>query len=514
MNIPIIGERNALPFVQGLLLELGYRYDEYYELGGVKTPKIAGNWDVGYGLTFRGAYGESFNAPPFGLISNYSGVRETHEMVNVEGSRASDLNFNCPAHSAVGIPSGTAQGGSLQHYINPLCLTGGSDPGANTFSSLQFPVGVQLGPSVFFLQGQELQPETSQQWSLGFNFTPMESYGFVDLTGFSLDVSWWHIQRENLIGGINAGAGVNDPNSFESSQSSIANADPFTSRYIGIPRPDLLLSAPENASFKQLIDEIIATGKAAFDPSAIPFIKFITIGSDGNRGWNEISGVDFSLRYDWDMGDWGAFNARMSGYYETRNRSQSLGANPISSSYTQILRGTNTVDGANSGHQMQRMRFNLGWTDGVWNVVAGATWRPHNFNGSNPPACFWHDDFAPGSDWAIDQGYAGCYSGAPFYPQAPIPSQGPNDLEIENQVFGGTFTPSEMFFDLAVSYDTGLEPANMYLQNLRIGLNVNNVLNRLPGALDYDPRTRSGSPRIRQGNDFQRTVTLSLTKSW
>jgi hypothetical protein len=71
-----------------------------------------------------------------------------------------------------------------------------------------------------------------------------------------------------------------------------------------------------------------------------------------------------------------------------------------------------------------------------------------------------------------------------------------------------------MFFDLSLSYNTLDTPTNTYLHNLRVGLNINNVLNRLPSALNYDPRTSSGSPRIREGNDMQRVVSVTLTKVW
>jgi hypothetical protein len=74
--------------------------------------------------------------------------------------------------------------------------------------------------------------------------------------------------------------------------------------------------------------------------------------------------------------------------------------------------------------------------------------------------------------------------------------------------------PSDVFFDLSLSYNTLDTPTNPYLQNLRIGVNINNVLNRLPSAIDYDPRTSSGSPRIMEGNDFQRTMSVTVTKVW
>jgi len=69
-----------------------------------------------------------------------------------------------------------------------------------------------------------------------------------------------------------------------------------------------------------------------------------------------------------------------------------------------------------------------------------------------------------------------------------------------------------MFFDLTLGYDTGEAPTNTYLQNIRFSLNIYNILNRYGSAIDYDPRTVAGSPRIREGNDFQRTVSFSITK--
>jgi hypothetical protein len=71
-----------------------------------------------------------------------------------------------------------------------------------------------------------------------------------------------------------------------------------------------------------------------------------------------------------------------------------------------------------------------------------------------------------------------------------------------------------MFFDLSIAYSTLDVPTNSYLQNIRFTLNVNNVLNRLPSAIDYDARTASGSQRIRQGNPMQRTVAFTITKNW
>jgi outer membrane receptor protein involved in Fe transport len=535
LNVPIVTERNELPLIHGFLLELGYRYDDYYYSNNkVKTPKIAANWDLGYGLVARGAYGQSFNTAPFGLVTNYVGYRERHGMIN-KGFLAGSLTLNCPTHAGLGNANGGVVPGSLQAFLNPNRIgcpaspalglpAGPPDTAAGTDQSKLQPVGFDLGPSLFALRGEALGPETSDQWSLGFHFQPAPDDRFTGfLAGFNADVSWWHIQRENLIQTINAGEGVNDPHSFSAAQTTLENADPFTSRYIVIPRPDLTIDAPENAAFKAIVDSLIASGKADFDPTSVPFVKFINISSIFNaKGFEEFSGIDFDLRYDWDMGNLGAFGLSATGYYQLRHRTQAGPGQPINDDYTTIIRGTNTVEGANSGHQLQRARFNLRWTDmmGAITTNIAANWIPHRNAttgagaGGIPPACFWRDDFAPGSAWALQTGYPGCYPGSPFFPQPAKPATPADHTDVGDQRYAGMLQPSQIFFDFTIAYDTRDTWTNTYLQNLRFTLNVNNVLNRLPSAIDYDARTASGSQRIREGNPFQRTVSFTITKTW
>jgi outer membrane receptor protein involved in Fe transport len=520
INVPVVGPDMNIPLIEELMIEGGYRFD-FYDFDTIRTPKLQANWTVGWGLMVRGAFGSSFNTAPFGLIQTFTGVgsNDSHELINVPGAtRAAPLLLNCQAHAnAVPDPivRGTVSAGSLQAYLNPgrfTCPAGGglpagaADPFAGTFNSVASPVGIDLAGSYLHLQGGSLGPETSDQWSLGVNFTPQPDDPIVGvLSGLSIDVSWWHIQRENLVDSVTPGEGANDPNSLDTANQD----DAYATRYLVIPRPDLAITAPENAAFKALVDQIVATGRGNFDSAALPFVKFIDIGGSlGNqRGWVELGGLDFNFRYDWDMGAWGAWNARVSGSYELRNRSQDSPFSAVSSVYT-MTRPDGTVVGTNSGHQLQRARFTLGWTDmnAHWSVVAAAQWDPHSFGGGTPPACFWRDDYGPGTAKGL------CYPGAPYFPQPFY--QAPAGTAQPDQRFAGTLKPSQMFFDLTLGYDTGEAPTNTYLRNIRFSLNIYNVLNRYGSAIDYDPRTVAGSPRIREGNDFQRTVSFSVTKQW
>ena len=74
LNVPIIGEMNKIPLVEAFDIEVAARYDRYYTVGGVTTPKLAATWTVGYGLSLRGTVGKSFRAPIPGEYSSLNGA--------------------------------------------------------------------------------------------------------------------------------------------------------------------------------------------------------------------------------------------------------------------------------------------------------------------------------------------------------------------------------------------------------------------------------------------------------
>lgn len=119
VNIPVFGENFTLPLVEKFDIELGYRYDKYNNLADpVWTPKIAANWQVGGGLTLRGAWGKSFRVPSFGETnpgrSKVAGVNPL-----ALGSNADGAILGCT--SILGSTPGVAIPGSLTHALNPTC---------------------------------------------------------------------------------------------------------------------------------------------------------------------------------------------------------------------------------------------------------------------------------------------------------------------------------------------------------------------------------------------------------
>jgi iron complex outermembrane receptor protein len=61
--VPIVGEANAMPFVQRLELSVAGRYEEYSDFGNTTNPKIGLRWDPIADLSLRASYGTSFRAP-------------------------------------------------------------------------------------------------------------------------------------------------------------------------------------------------------------------------------------------------------------------------------------------------------------------------------------------------------------------------------------------------------------------------------------------------------------------
>lgn len=61
--IPIVGEGNARPLINSLVLSVSGRFDDYSDFGSTTNPKIGVSWGLIDGVSARGSYGTSFRAP-------------------------------------------------------------------------------------------------------------------------------------------------------------------------------------------------------------------------------------------------------------------------------------------------------------------------------------------------------------------------------------------------------------------------------------------------------------------
>ena len=470
LDVPLVGQNNALPLIQSLVIEAGYRYDKYNNLSDpVYTPKLAVNWGVGDGLTIRGAWGKSFRVPSF---AENSPIQSTISGVNPLGLAAATDVAVLGCGSISGSPSGVALAGSLTALLNPNC---------SATAALRQPGGLDVsgggsGAAVILRNGQTLGPQTLKQWSTGFNFAPSDPMLGVNLAGLNVDVTWFHLEFSGLISSNAIGLGPDDPAS--------------RARYTVIPHPELPITDPANSSFLALVQTLAVypSRGGGFDPTAIPNIKFISDSALTNIGSRTFAGIDFNGRYDFDLNrigldDFGSVNVGASGFYELTDKSRANAQSLV----------VDTFVGQNSGNRLQRVRYRLGWANDTWSVTAFANYFGHgavNVNGNNLiPPCFYAAGFGPGS----------CFAGSPYYgPLVTFPN----------------FSPATVYFDLTFGYQTGEMPANEYLRNIGVQLTINDIFNKEP---PFQVGARgSGSIRAFDNafSDLQRTFTVTLTKVW
>jgi len=488
LNIPLIGGAWAFPGMEALDLELGYRVDKYDFLDEyVRTPKIAANWTVGWGLTLRGAWGKSFRAPSFGQNSSASGSRAIPYNLNVNNP---DMIFNCDGGNTPAANSATA-------ILNPLCNGSGAYPAfanwnPNGTGLTATPRGIRLdGGSGLgdFARGlspnlrvdgrqKGLNPESAKQYVLGFNFAPQDGF----LSGLMLDVSYFNIRIDDTI--RNDASGNSDPD------------NPLSrGTFVIRPFPNLSIFDPANAEFLAVIEGLasLGTGTSTF-AGDLPYeqIMFVQDNANANTGFIEYSGIDFDSRYDIDFGNWGTWHIGAAGYYAVDQVSKGSDLAPEESLY----------EDNDSGAQMKRMRTRIGWTNGTWSATLFNLFRGHQPPTGNIvlPDCYWNPQAADylGNNFGPNNT---CFAGAEFFPQ-------PTDQFADGP-------PGHSEFDLNISYNTGLMPTNTYLQNLNISLTINNVLDRDP---PFNYEARSGAREVRaydaRWSEYGRFVSLSVTKTW
>jgi len=476
-NIPVFGTGFNFPMFESLDVELGYRFDQYKGLEGtVKTPKIGVNWGIGWGLTARASYGKAFRTPKGEEISSsgagIAGVNAASGVVSVDA-----YPLNC---------TGTPTPGSLTAILNPTCST---DP------DLVGPVGIEVsGPPLLtgpILAGSglvppgtsvSLGPQKAKQWNAGFSFIPGPDHFGGLLNGLNVDVTWWKINYDDLIGGTFSGSGPNDPNS--------------TPYFIPISNPTAAITDPSNAAFWALVQQLAATPTRtarAPAPTELLETKFIALDLTGNIGEAENEGVDFTVRYDFEAGNWGSFHVGASGYYELENRVRSNPDSPWTDSYYLVA----FEDLQTRGNQLKRVRYRAGWTDGTWNVTTFFNYTGHSaddvFGNIMLPDCFHAQGGGPG----------GCYPGSPYY--------GPYDADKFP-----LHSPANVTVDLSLGYSTGDMPANEYLRNINIQLGVTNLLDKNPPLGVHPLRSRGTGVAAydRNYSDLRREVSLTINKSW
>ncbi|MGH6610342.1 MAG: TonB-dependent receptor domain-containing protein, partial [Burkholderiaceae bacterium] len=222
----------------GLELGVGVRYDDYSDFGGTTNPKFTIRYTPVEQLLLRASYNTGFSAPTL-------------------------FNLNLPNSTTF----------TANRYNDPLLCPGGV-PAPGAIASRD--CGIQFQQ----LQGgnENLTPEESNAYSLGFVLQPVPSFNF--------SVDYWHYKIRDSIGVIGEQTIFGDP---------VQYANLF------------VRCSQANATQRLLIG-------ACQNPGAVDPLAFIT-NTFQNLGETETDGFDFSANWQGPATRFGRFNVGFRGTY-------------------------------------------------------------------------------------------------------------------------------------------------------------------------------------------------------
>jgi iron complex outermembrane receptor protein len=277
-NISSLYTELALPVIKQLEFQLALRTDQYSDFGNSTTPKIGFKFTPIQQLAIRGTYAEGFRAPG-----------------PAESGTSAVSAFTTFARDPVRCPVTN---------LSADCADG-KNVGAVTVGN------------------QNLKPEKSQSYSLGFILEPIKNT--------SVSVDYWRIVRKNEITGSDAASIIADPSKFP--DATVVRGEP-TSDFPGLVGPILLVKAP-----------------------------YI------NAGQTRTSGVDIDLRSRFDLNSYGRMTAGLT-------VSQMFEFKRTTNGETQNFVGTHgdTNLSGNGGTPRTRASASLAWDRGPFNLTTSVNY--------------------------------------------------------------------------------------------------------------------------------------------
>ena len=464
LNVPIIGEQNALPLLRRLEFEASWRHDQYNDVGGTSNAKLAFNWNPIEALTIRGGWGQSFRAPNFGEFSPITNVTwEGWNITNVYPQNAAPLNILCTG--------GAPTAGSGADKLFQAGFGCGARPGGLSIGPGGYaPVAVGLRDFTNTEQ-RVLDPEKAVNWSIGFDYAPTPNSFLGFLTGLNIQATYYIVKINGILRGFNnpTDGTFNDPGLGFSFVTPEDLLDPTTGAQ---------LCPGQNATptlcdpFQDIVRRALLQPLNEVGPVAQTLIYFVNDGGTMNLGYQTTKGIDFQWSYDWEWEGIGAFNTGMIGTYYLEQPAQVVFGGPITDFYHTNLAPVNGVQqlGVESRPRF-KYRARLGWSDGTWSVTGFMDYQQH----------FYHTMAAPPNvnNGCITAG--GTVGGRPNYE---------NPCAISDY---SNLMPSYFTFDLSLGYSTGDRPANEYLRNVSVQIVVQNIMDK-HAAYEYKITTGGGLP--------------------
>jgi hypothetical protein len=311
------------------------------------------------------------------------------------------------------------------------------------------------------------------------------------LRGLDIQATWYSVK----ITGVLRAFGNPTTNSFNNGSLGFSYIMPTD--LIGVdPACNNNLTPTTCPEFQTMVQKILSDGRNPVPQAAQTNVYWINDGGTFNKGWQKTEGIDWTVSYDWDMGDLGAWNAGVVGTYYLHQFIQTIPSDPILDAFHTTLNSVGNIpqEGvvsiAGIGTNKLRYRARLGWSNGPWSLTGFMNYDSHYFHTQTAP---------PNVNFQ-------CTTAGGTLPGGTFPCLINNYSNIQ---------PSLYTFDLSLGYDTGDDPINDYLKHIGVQVVVQNVLDTLP-AFQYRISTGGGNPAtfdILKSNQG-RTISLILTKTW
>jgi iron complex outermembrane receptor protein len=246
--VPLVGNDNAMPFVERLDLSAAVRYDKYSDVGGTTNPKVGVTWRPNGQFLVRGSWGTSFRAPTLGE-SDPRTVGQTNRVFVANG-------LGNPA-----IPvTNTATGQSL------VLQRGGNSGG--------------------------LGPEDARIYSWGIDFTPDA------IPDFKIGLTYYNVSYKNRI--------ENLPNATLILSNATAY-DQYKEFFIAAPQPAGCVNGgqpgvpgtPQYATYNPAYLPFLSDPNAVYSPSSNNDCQLVGIITGGTRNLGRVlqSGIDLTASY-------------------------------------------------------------------------------------------------------------------------------------------------------------------------------------------------------------------------
>ena len=249
--IPWVGSQNRLAALEALEMSVAARYEDYSDFGSTFNPKVGLAWLPAQGLNLRTTWGTSFKAP---LLTQ--------------------LN----------------PGQQYAYIYKDYFLDGAGSP---TVLTLDF-------------NGRKLWPEESENWTLGFDFTPEA------LEGLSISTTYFTIDYDERISspfdnGMDPASVLTDP-AFRSVITRGADAAYLAQLVSSIPSANTLCIDYGTDSYSDISECLDA-------------VDVVLDGRLRNLAGVRMSGLDFAVGYrlSSEVGDW-RFNLQGTRLFENRRR--------------------------------------------------------------------------------------------------------------------------------------------------------------------------------------------------